>query len=189
MGDIGKLRMKTYQKFRADRGYANLETNLMLLNSVHPYANCKEAEGIFAKEGALLGRCLCETANWFFLLAMMIEIEKILRGGWMSKSFVDEPEKVIGDFSKAMCEKEDQTWMTLDALNTIVCASCGWIGQVENLNNGTCPMCKYENGEDVPGRLLTLKEIVETKEKDWIWCDVNLGAFLESVFKVLGIEI
>jgi len=66
-----------------------------------------------------------------------------------------------------------------DILEQIICPGCGAVyEQEEDLNDGACPKCRYENGLP-PFRLLTVQEILEDNNETWN--DVSLGAFVRSL--------
>lgn len=63
----------------------------------------------------------------------------------------------------------------------IICPGCGWTGDIEDLSDGACPDCSYENGLP-PYHLLTLKEMLENEGE---YDDVKMDLFLVSLFRVL----
>ena len=68
-------------------------------------------------------------------------------------------------------------------LDVIVCPGCGWIGDMESLNDGACPICDYENSL-LPHRLLTLKEMLEDEWGEY--GNVRMDLFLAALFRVLS---
>ena len=66
--------------------------------------------------------------------------------------------------------------------DVIVCPGCGWIGDMEGLNDGACPECRYESGVS-PYRLLTVKEMLEDELE---YNDVRIDLFLASLFRILS---
>jgi hypothetical protein len=69
--------------------------------------------------------------------------------------------------------------MMPEAMYTIVCPGCGWVGKEEELCSKECPQCGYQNGS-APYRLLTVKEMLEFP-CDGNTNDVNLYEFLNAI--------
>lgn len=65
---------------------------------------------------------------------------------------------------------------------TIICPGCGWVGRDEELHEGACPSCGYENGLP-PYRLLTLSKMLND---EGVYTDAYLDLFLKSLLKFLG---
>ena len=68
--------------------------------------------------------------------------------------------------------------------DVIVCPRCGWTGVIEDLFDGICPECRYENGLP-PYRLLTIKEMLEDEQISE-YNDVRMDLFLASLFRILS---
>jgi len=72
----------------------------------------------------------------------------------------------------------------MTALNHAICPGCGWHGTLADANEGACPRCEYEVGNE-PYRLLTLAEM-RACDHGATWCDVDIRAFLRAVAEVEG---
>jgi len=69
--------------------------------------------------------------------------------------------------------------MTTNWQNTVVCPGCGWAGTVDDLADGSCPTCAYENNEAPHYRMETLGEILAGPTPPAN--DVDLHRFLRGV--------
>lgn len=69
-------------------------------------------------------------------------------------------------------------------LSMVVCPGCGWIGIIEDLSDGCCPDCGYENNLP-PQRLLALQEMLEDEQTNE-YNDVRMDLFLAALFRVLA---
>lgn len=70
--------------------------------------------------------------------------------------------------------------------NPIICPGCGWTGRLDDLTEKrACPRCQYENSAS-PYRLLLLDEIL-TQNDGELWNDVDLGAFVRSLYRLMNL--